>query len=134
MARHPNRARLDAWLDGAEHDIDEHVENCEHCVETLTSISAETTEPKNKSELKPALLQLLQPPDDLHERMSQRLAERLQRRQDLEVLGSMLGVPKETGSVYMGSEDATAGTQPKPESPRLVSDNTDDPPGDNKEG
>ena len=59
MARHPNRARLDAWLDGAEHDIDEHVENCEHCVETLTSISAETTEPKNKSELKPALLQLL---------------------------------------------------------------------------
>jgi len=134
MARHPNRARLDAWLDGQEHDIDEHVENCEQCASTMSSINAESTQSNKESDLKPALLELLKPPDDLHDRMSQRLAERLQRRQDLEVLGSMLGVPKETGEVFVLDEDSSPEAPPRPESPRLVANSTDDPPGVDEEG
>lgn len=52
-----------------------------------------------------ALLRLLRPPDDLHERMSERLADRLQRRADLDLLGSLLGVPKEAGELFFLSPE-----------------------------
>jgi len=100
----------------------------------MSSINAESTQSNKESDLKPALLELLKPPDDLHDRMSQRLAERLQRRQDLEVLGSMLGVPKETGEVFVLDEDSSPEAPPRPESARLVANSTDDPPGVDEEG
>ena len=60
-----------------------------------------------------ALLKLLRPPDDLHERMSARLAERLQRRADLDLLGSLLGVPKEAGELFFLSTELTEQRPPK---------------------
>jgi len=59
------------------------------------------------SELGPALLTLLQPPEDLHERIRTRLAERLQRRQDMELFGSMLGVARETSEILLNSPPPT---------------------------
>ena len=102
MARHPKRDQLARWLDGHESDpkLDEHLETCAVCASTLDTISLSTSNDNPEpSDIGPALLELLQPPEDLHERVSDRLAERLQRRQDIEILGSMLGVPREVGEI-----------------------------------
>lgn len=104
MARHPKKEQLTRWLDGLEDDpkLDQHLETCEICASSLNAISLSVSnDHPEPSDLGPALLTLLQPPEDLHERMSKRLAERLQRRQDIELLGSLLGVPRETGEIFM---------------------------------
>ncbi len=117
MARHPKPDQLARWLDGevADPKIDEHLETCEICASKLDlislSVSNDNPEP---SDIGPALLTLLQPPDDLHERVSERLAERLQRREDMELLGSMLGVPRETGEIIITNTD--------PDEPTIVAD------------
>ena len=51
---------------------------------------------------------LLKPPADLHERMSARLAARLQRREDIELIGSLLGVARETSELFMVAPEADA--------------------------
>lgn len=107
MARHPNRKELEQWLDGEQVDakVDEHVSTCAVCAKDLETItltaSNDNPEPSN---IGPALLTLLKPPDDLHERMSKRLAERLQRREDLDLIGSLLGVPRETTELFFAKE------------------------------
>lgn len=104
MARHPKREVLTSWLEGKSLDpqVDEHISTCTICakdLETLTlTVSNNNPEPSN---IGPALLTLLQPPDDLHERMSKRLAERLQRKEDLDLIGSLLGVPRESGELFI---------------------------------
>ena len=104
MARHPKREVLTSWLEGKSLDpqVDEHISTCPICakdLETLTlTVSNNNPEPSNSG---PALLTLLQPPDDLHERMSKRLAERLQRKEDLDLIGSLLGVPRESGELFI---------------------------------
>lgn len=104
MARHPKADQLAQWLDGevADPKIDEHLETCKVCASQLDvislSVSNDNPEP---SDIGPALLTLLRPPDDLHERVSERLAERLQRREDMELLGSMLGLPREMSELFM---------------------------------
>ena len=99
MARHPKDARLLAWLEGDAPDLDEHLEDCERCAEALDRLAAADTD------LRPALLSLLTPPDDLAARMSDRLAARIQDRRDLEMFGSMLGIPVEAGRVVLESGD-----------------------------
>lgn len=105
MARHPKREALAKWLteaSPADADLDEHISTCEYCASELEiiSLSVSNDDPE-PSEIGPALLTLLAPPDDLHERVSERLAARLQRRQDLELFGSMLGIPREAGEVFL---------------------------------
>lgn len=104
MARHPKGDQLARWLEGEESDskLDEHLETCEVCAASLATISLSVSnENPEPSEIGPALLRLLQPPEDLHERVSARLAERLQRRQDVELLGSMLGIPREISEIVL---------------------------------
>ncbi len=107
MARHPKRQQLTAWLDGTpDADLDEHLATCEKCAATLDRLDeAQRSEPASVERIGPALLTLLRPPDDLYERMSSRLAERIQRRADLELLGSLLGVPKEAGELFLLSPE-----------------------------
>ena len=100
MARHPATAELQAWLDGDLRNLDEHLAECEECAAELDRISVEHTEAPGTDDVAPALLVLLAPPDGLHERMSDRLQQRLQRRHDLELVASMLGVARETGSLF----------------------------------
>jgi len=103
MARHPKRERLIAWFEGEiDPEIDAHLSDCERCTSFLDELSEHRTEtPDNVAQIAPRLLTLLHPPDDLHERMSARLAERIQRRADLGLLGSLLGVPLEAGEVLL---------------------------------
>lgn len=100
MARHPNRQELSLWLDGEQPDLDDHIDSCETCAASLDEID-ELAVP----DLKPALLTLLQPPDDLHERVSQRIAQRLQNRRDADLFGSLLGIPLEAGRLFFDDAD-----------------------------
>lgn len=95
MARHPKDDRLLAWLDGNAPELDEHLDDCETCAQTIDRLAAAD------ADLRPALLSLLAPPVDLATRVSERLAARVQSRRDVELLGSMLGLPMETGRVVL---------------------------------
>jgi len=110
MARHPKRDQLTSWLNGDDADpkLDEHLETCELCAADLDAISLSVSNSHPEpSDIGPALLTLLAPPEDLHERVSTRLAERLQRREDLELLGSLLGIPRETGELFIVDKKPT---------------------------
>ena len=95
MARHPNRQELTMWLDGSNTALDDHIHTCEVCASSLGDISEPET-----ADLKPALLRLLKPPDDLHDRVSARIARRLQDRRDADLFGAMLGVPVEASRLF----------------------------------
>ena len=99
MAHHPNRQQLTMWLDGASTEFDDHIDTCEICASALSEIGPPSTE-----ELRPALLTLLQPPRDLHERVSERIVARLQNRRDSDLLGSLLGIPLEAGRIFFDAE------------------------------
>lgn len=95
MARHPNREELVQWLDGHNSSLHEHIDTCEVCASNLDEISEPET-----VDLKPALLTLLKPPDDLHERVSARIARRLQDRRDADLFGALFGVPVEASRLF----------------------------------
>lgn len=107
MARHPNRQELTMWLDGDSDELNDHIDTCAICASSLDEISER--EPA-AGELKPALLTLLRPPDDLHERVSARIAQRLQSRRDADLFGSLLGIPIETGRLFF--DEATEADPP----------------------
>ena len=106
MARHPNRQELASWLNEGHGHLDEHIDSCEKCAARLDELDA-TLPTSNDNvtaindSLKPALLQLLQPPADLHERIRDRIAARLQDRSDADLFGSLLGIPIEAGKVFL---------------------------------
>jgi len=106
MARHPDRQQLTLWLDGASSEFDAHIDACEACASTLSEIGTQSTE-----NLRPALLTLLRPPDDLHERVSERITARLQNRRDSDLFGSLLGIPLEAGRIFFDTETPD---QPEP--------------------
>ncbi len=100
IGRHPNRRQLARWLDGDAPELDDHIDGCEKCAQTLDALAAAET-----TDLRPALLTLLAPPTDLEERVSRRLAARLQSRADAELFGALLGVPIETGRVVLEARE-----------------------------
>lgn len=108
MARHPNRQQLASWLNDGEGHLDEHIDSCEKCAARLDELDA-TLPTSNgtdnviaiSKDLKPALLTLLQPPDDFHERIRDRISARLQDRSDADLFGSLLGIPIEAGQVFL---------------------------------
>lgn len=99
MARHPNRQQLVSWLDGSSVDFETHIEGCDRCAAELGELSDAPP-----TDLRPALLTLLNPPDDLHERVSERIARRLQSRNDVDLFRSLLGVPFETGRLFIDND------------------------------
>jgi len=103
MSRHPNRQQLTSWLNGDNETLDEHIDSCERCVGRLEKLDSEilgNVEPITP-DLRPALLELLQPPDDFHERISERITERLQDRSDADLFGTLLGIPIEASQIFL---------------------------------
>ena len=104
MARHPSTKQLTSWLNGeTDHDEHaEHIDTCTRCASRLEELSA-TSDVSNVSpltdEFRPALMAVLRPPSDLHERISIRIGERLQAQSDAGLVASMLTVPVETSLV-----------------------------------
>lgn len=103
MARHPNKRQLLQWLEGEAEELDAHIDTCEKCALTLDELEASA-----EADLKPALLSLLAPPDDLEDRISERIAARVQSRQDIALFSSLLGVSVETGRVVFEPPGRTA--------------------------
>ena len=99
MARHPDDSKLMSWLDGVAPELDAHLADCEKCAQSIDRLAGAD------ADLRSALLSVLAPPDDLAERVSQRLAVRIQARRDAELFGSMLGIPMEAGRVVLDSAD-----------------------------
>jgi hypothetical protein len=93
MTRHPNKRQLQQWMDGEADELDPHVDSCEKCARTLDELAG------NEADLRPALLTLLAPPADLQERITDRIASRVQDRQDMALFSSLLGVGVETGKI-----------------------------------
>ncbi|MFT7474601.1 MAG: hypothetical protein ACI81L_001526 [Verrucomicrobiales bacterium] len=102
MARHPSQEQLASWLNGAHSHFDAHIDSCARCAKSLDEIdiSVGSNVEALTAELRPALLTLLQPPKDLHERISGRIAARLQDRNDADLMGSLLGVPIEMSRIF----------------------------------
>lgn len=104
MARHPSTKQLTSWLNGeANHDQhSEHIDTCSRCAQKLEQLNV-ANDVSNVSpltdEFKPALMAVLSPPSDLHERISIRIADRLQAQSDMGLVGSLLTVPVETAQV-----------------------------------
>ena len=108
MSRHPTQQQLTSWLAGDRVEFDEHIDGCEKCARRLDKLDSDNAlgnvEPIT-ADLRPALLELLRPPEDLHERISARITERLQDRSDANLFGSLLGIPLEAGRVFLEPKD-----------------------------
>jgi len=102
MARHPNKRQLQSWLEGEADELDEHIDTCNRCARTLEELEG------TEADLRPALLSLLAPPADLEDRISERIAARVQDRQDMALFSSLLGVSFETGRVVFEPPGRTA--------------------------
>ncbi len=105
MARHLSTKQLTSWLNGAvdHEEHTEHLDSCSKCAARIEELHDNNVEPLT-AEFAPALLQILQPPADLHERISKRIALRLQAQSDRDLFTSMLGVPVETLKVMTESD------------------------------
>ena len=100
LARHPNKRQLSLWLDGQAPNYDSHVDDCEHCSALLEDIVGIDLD-NDDSNIGPALLVLLEPPADLEDRVSRRIAERLQTTSDMELFSSMFGIPIDAARVFL---------------------------------
>ncbi|MEQ8840060.1 MAG: hypothetical protein RIB98_03695 [Acidimicrobiales bacterium] len=89
--RHPSGRRLKTWLDGGGSErVDAHVVECARCANRLEELAAPVPE------LSRALSQSLQAPDDLVQRLGARMTNRMQAREDLQILLELMGVPLAT--------------------------------------
>ena len=100
FARHPNKRQLSLWLDGQAPNYDSHVDDCEHCSALLEDIVGIDLD-NDDSTIGPALLMLLESPSDLEDRVSRRIAERLQMTSDMELFSSMFGIPIDAARVFL---------------------------------
>lgn len=97
--RHPSRAKLAAWLDGSgAAELDSHLANCDRCASKIESLA------DPQVDLRQALTFALRPPDDLVPRLQSGVRKRLDGRQDLNLLGQMLGLPWQTVRILMDEE------------------------------
>lgn len=99
--RHPTRARLAEWLDGAAPELDDHVHYCARCAEGLDGLD----EPG--SPLGEALETVLRPPDDLSVSLRGGIARRKLERADVELLTDLLALPLHTFRAF--GEDRSDG-------------------------
>lgn len=97
---HPSRTRLSDWLDGADADtkLDRHLGGCPRCAARLEGLAPPHTD------LRVPLASALQPPADLVPRLQTGVRKRLEGRQDLRLLGQMLGLPLRTARLLLDEE------------------------------
>ena len=102
MARHLSTKQLTSWLNGGpdQDEHDEHLNSCIKCAARVEQLSSDLDNVEAISdEFRPALLAILQPPENLHARISERIADRLQSQSDVKLFNSLLGVPVETAKI-----------------------------------
>lgn len=91
---HPEREELVSWLDGGFGHYDEHIENCLWCMETIEAIESGSVDAGlvESAPISAALAEAVRPPADLRPRLRQEISKTLQARDDLTLLGDLLGV------------------------------------------
>ncbi|MEM9562449.1 MAG: hypothetical protein AAGA93_07540 [Actinomycetota bacterium] len=97
--RHPSRDELLAWLDGERPDLDEHLATCEVCAVALEELAAPSGGP-----IAEALAAFYRAPDDLSERLEQRVADRLDSMVMIEVMTDLFGAGMETSKLLLTEE------------------------------
>lgn len=97
---HPSNKRLERWLDGADRDLDDHIESCLRCATRIEEIAMGET-----NYIAGALRQLLVVPTDLKPRLSTGIGRKMRARGDVELLGELLGVSWRTVRVLSQGTD-----------------------------
>jgi hypothetical protein len=97
--RHPSRQALQAWLDGREAGLDDHLAQCARCATLLEHLDEAADH-----DLADALATVYSPPDDLSERLQRRVTARLDSRVFLGVVGDLFGAALETSMLLLTEE------------------------------
>lgn len=97
--RHPNRADLQAWLDGDRPNIDEHLATCDRCATALEELDAPPAAP-----IAQALAQVYEAPTDLSERLERRVADRLDSQVMFGIVSDLFGAGLETSKIILTEE------------------------------
>lgn len=87
---HPSARSLQQWLDadaGVDDDVDSHVATCDRCATRLEELAAPLPA------LTDALNRSLQAPDDLVQRLGDRMNRSIRNREDLRLFFELMGVP-----------------------------------------
>ena len=100
--RHPSPKRLQAWLDGGERELDDHLATCARCADRLEDMAAD--EPVLRS----TLIELLRPPDELDTRLRGGIDERLRAREDLALVSELFAVPLQTVRIMSNTNQGDA--------------------------
>ncbi len=98
---HPSRTTLIQWLDGENDDpkLDAHVATCRRCASTI-----EEFDHQQQVDIADALALVLQPPDNLSERLEERVAARVDSRVMLGVLSDLFAAGVETSRMLIMEE------------------------------
>ncbi len=106
LRRHPKTEVLQDWLDGGgSADVDAHIATCHHCAETLEGLENEGSPSADGStSVSDALAVALRPPEDLTDRLEQRVAARLDSRVMLSVIADLFGAGLETSKLLLTEE------------------------------
>ncbi len=100
--RHPSSRALRDWLGGVDNPkVDRHVETCNRCAGTMEELDAT----ESGTPIKAALAAVLSPPEDLSDRLSRRVAQRLDSRFMFEMVSDMFGAGLETSRLLFTEEE-----------------------------
>ncbi len=119
---HPNRKRLQAWLDAPEalaDDADEfaaitrHVESCERCAARLEALALDDDlDAPPDPELAAAIRDIYEPPADLTDRVVTRVAERERADREVSLFLGLFGIAKDAVELFL--PPAEGGPAPTP--------------------
>lgn len=107
VLRHPSSRALRDWLGGSvDPKVDRHVETCNRCagtIEDIDTIQGDTT--GGDASISEALATVLSPPADLSDRLSRRVAARLDSKVMFEIVSDLFGAGLETSRLLLTEEE-----------------------------
>ena len=96
---HPSLNKLQRWVAGEDLPLEKHLSTCDYCADRLEPIIEE-----GDLSIKAALLQLLDAPEQLPERLRSGISTRLKNQQELLLIGELFGLPMEMARVMAVSD------------------------------
>ena len=112
---HPNRKRLQAWLDDAPlasdeaASLDAHIAQCDRCATRIESlVGGVDLELAPDDELAEAIRDAFTPPDDLNDRVMRTIDERERADREISLLLGMFSIAKDAAELMMPPVDGPA--------------------------
>lgn len=97
---HPGADKLEAWLDGDAPQLDAHIDQCLRCSNRIEELAGD-----DYRTLVQALGRAVAPPRNLQPRLVDGISRRMQAREDLTLLGDLVGVSWRTLRVLSQGPD-----------------------------